>query len=279
MLRDATGIFFSGGDQAKLRTLVGSRIISLISQRRKRLPRLLSAVARDPEHLGIGLDENMLIEGNGFEVIGAGVATVVDAKDATIVQAADGGDPITLFGLRLHLLPGLADHHCAVGRRGGFLDAMARGTYFGHVAEHVELELSSLAGREVHLGRTMWAGADGRYDVTTECPSDEPADSAVPGDLLRFAVDVVHDVLARRANSAPAHHGTGADRAIVRAGATRSEHCGDSVGGQAARHPGPPGGRPELIGALLRQAGMRVGPACTDGVWAGAGPRMSCWRN
>jgi cyanophycin synthetase len=100
------------------------------------------------------------------------------------------------FAARLAaLLPGLADHHCAAGRPGGFLDAIARGTYFGHVTEHVALELSGMAGREVHLGRTMWAGADGRYDVMTECPPDEPADSAVPGDLLRLAMQVVHDVL------------------------------------------------------------------------------------
>jgi cyanophycin synthetase len=100
------------------------------------------------------------------------------------------------FAARLSaLLSGLADHHCAAGRPGGFLDAMARGTYFGHVTEHVALELSGMAGREVHLGRTMWAGADGRYDVMTECPQDEPADSAVPGDLLRLALAVVHDVL------------------------------------------------------------------------------------
>jgi cyanophycin synthetase len=93
------------------------------------------------------------------------------------------------------LLPGLAGHHCAAGRPGGFLDAMARGTYFGHVTEHVALELSSLAGREVHLGRTMWAGADGSYDVMMECPADEPAGSQVPADLLRLAVRIVHDVL------------------------------------------------------------------------------------
>ena len=96
------------------------------------------------------------------------------------------------------LLPGLATHHCAAGRPGGFLDAMARGTYFGHVTEHVALELSGLAGREVHLGRTMWAGADGRYDVMMECPEDEPVDSAVPGDLLRVALHIVHDVIGRR---------------------------------------------------------------------------------
>src|ERR1700735_455653 len=95
-------------------------------------------------------------------------------------------------------LPGLADHHCAAGRPGGFLAAMARGTYFGHVTEHVALELSALAGRDVHLGRTLWAGADGRYDVMMECPQDEPAESEVPADLLRVAIAVVEDVLAGR---------------------------------------------------------------------------------
>ena len=99
------------------------------------------------------------------------------------------------------LLPGLASHHCAAGRPGGFLAAMARGTYFGHVTEHVALELSGLAGRDVHLGRTMWAGADGRYDVMTECPPDEPAGSEVPAALLRLAIRIVEEVLARRAPS------------------------------------------------------------------------------
>jgi cyanophycin synthetase len=96
------------------------------------------------------------------------------------------------------LLPGLAAHHCAAGRPGGFEEAMARGTYFGHVTEHVALELSGLAGREVHLGRTMWAGADGRYDIMMECPSDEPADSPTPAALLRLALQVVEDVIATR---------------------------------------------------------------------------------
>jgi len=95
-------------------------------------------------------------------------------------------------------LPGLREHHCAAGRPGGFTDAMARGTYFGHVTEHVALELSGLAGREVHLGRTMWAGADGRYDVMTECPRDEPEDSAVPAELHELAIRVVSEVLAKR---------------------------------------------------------------------------------
>ena len=87
--------------------LMGRMLIDMHFGERGRLPRLLSAVALDPEHLGIGLDENtgVLIDGDGFEVIGAGVTTVVDAEGATVVHAAGECDPITLFGVRLHLLP------------------------------------------------------------------------------------------------------------------------------------------------------------------------------
>jgi cyanophycin synthetase len=101
------------------------------------------------------------------------------------------------FAARLTtLLPGLAGHYCAAGQPGGFLAALDRGTYFGHVTEHVALELSSMCGREVSLGRTMWAGADGRYDVMMECPADEPADSGVPARLMRAALAVTEDLLA-----------------------------------------------------------------------------------
>ncbi len=102
------------------------------------------------------------------------------------------------FTERLTLaLPGLREHHCAAGRPGGFIEALTRGTYFGHVIEHVMLELSSMTGRDVHLGRTMWAGADGRYDVMTECPPDEPDDSAVPMRLYQLATSVIKDILAK----------------------------------------------------------------------------------
>ena len=96
------------------------------------------------------------------------------------------------------LLPGLAGHHCAAGRPGGFLSALDRGTFFGHVAEHIALELSCLAGREVSLGRTLWAGADGHYDVILQCPADEPADSPVPALLLDAAIEITDDLVAGR---------------------------------------------------------------------------------
>lgn len=161
-LNGATGVFFSGGDQSRLQTLVGSRINDQLRQRlgeglvvagtsagatalgrtmilgghgaevstaavrtapglgllpralidmhfgeRGRLPRLLSAVALDPDRLGIGIDENtaICVHADTFEVLGSGAVTVVDAQRAPVVHAASDSDAITLFDVRLHLLP------------------------------------------------------------------------------------------------------------------------------------------------------------------------------
>ncbi|QXJ19476.1 cyanophycin synthetase [Actinomadura graeca] len=93
-------------------------------------------------------------------------------------------------------LPGLTSHHCSAGRPGGLLDAMARGTYFGHVTEHVTLELSGLIGREVYFGRTVLAGGPGDYEVILECPRDEPSGSTVVERLIALAVRAVNGALA-----------------------------------------------------------------------------------
>jgi cyanophycinase len=158
----ATGVFFSGGDQSRLQTLVGSRINDQLRDRlgaglvvagtsagatalgrtmilggngaevstatvrtapgldlmprmlidmhfgeRGRLPRLLSAITTGPDRLGVGIDENtaICVHEERFEVVGTGMVTVVDAERATVVHAASDSDPITLFDVRLHLLP------------------------------------------------------------------------------------------------------------------------------------------------------------------------------
>ncbi len=74
---------------------------------RGRLPRLLSAVALAPDHIGVGIDENtaIMVEDGRFEVLGSGVATVVDPERSTVVHPAGDYDPITLFDVRLHLMP------------------------------------------------------------------------------------------------------------------------------------------------------------------------------
>ncbi|HEX2032059.1 MAG TPA: cyanophycin synthetase [Actinomycetota bacterium] len=63
------------------------------------------------------------------------------------------------------LLPGLADHSCSLGRPGGFLERLRDGTWLGHVAEHVAIELQREAGTHSYRGKTRSAGAPGRYNV------------------------------------------------------------------------------------------------------------------
>ncbi len=71
---------------------------------------------------------------------------------------------------------------------------MARGTYFGHVTEHVTLELSGLIGREV-FGRTVRAGGPAEYDVILECLRDELGGSPVVERLIALAVRIVTGAL------------------------------------------------------------------------------------
>ena len=96
----------------------------------------------------------------------------------------------------LRALPGLADHHCAAGAPGGFVSRMRGGTYFGHVTEHVMLELSQCIGRDVSFGRTVSTAEPGVYDLIVECPVDESPGSRLPGRLFDAAVELVTSVAA-----------------------------------------------------------------------------------
>jgi cyanophycin synthetase len=65
----------------------------------------------------------------------------------------------------LELLPGLKDHSCSLGRPGGFVARLNDGTWAGHVAEHVAIELQRESGAQIYRGKTRGAGAEGRYNV------------------------------------------------------------------------------------------------------------------
>ena len=65
----------------------------------------------------------------------------------------------------LQLLPGVGQHSCSVGRTGGFAKRLRDGTWAGHVAEHVALQLQRDAGTEVGRGKTRSSGQPGRYHV------------------------------------------------------------------------------------------------------------------
>ncbi len=64
------------------------------------------------------------------------------------------------------VLPGLAQHGCSYHEPGGLLRRMDQGTWLGHVAEHVAIELQSLAGAKVSRGKTRSVKRQpGVYDV------------------------------------------------------------------------------------------------------------------
>ncbi len=62
-------------------------------------------------------------------------------------------------------LPGLIEHRCSPGVRGGFLQRMAEGTWPGHILEHVTLELQTRAGMPTGFGKAREAGPRGVYKV------------------------------------------------------------------------------------------------------------------
>src|SRR5919205_3405876 len=68
----------------------------------------------------------------------------------------------------LAALPGLLEHHCSRGRAGGFVERLREGTYFGHVVEHVTLELTGLAGVGVTHGKTRAEAEPYLYNVVVE---------------------------------------------------------------------------------------------------------------
>ena len=65
----------------------------------------------------------------------------------------------------LDLLPAVGQHSCGTGRAGGFEGRLRDGTWLGHVAEHIALQLQRDAGTEVGRGKTRGTGEPGRYHV------------------------------------------------------------------------------------------------------------------
>ncbi len=66
----------------------------------------------------------------------------------------------------LGLLPGLAEHSCSRGRKGGFAERLREGTWLGHVTEHVALQLQQEAGFDIRRGKTRQVdGQPGRYNI------------------------------------------------------------------------------------------------------------------
>jgi cyanophycin synthetase len=128
----------------------------------------------------------------------------------------------------LELLPGLREHTCGKGYRGGFVERLDEGTYFGHVVEHVAIELTAPAGVPVAHGKTRYSGTPGVYNVVVEYKAETATEY-----LLRVAVELVEALVKgeaypleeklREARSLVARYELGpSTRAIVDAASRRN---------------------------------------------------------
>ncbi len=104
------------------------------------------------------------------------------------------------FNQRLNAwLPGLVEHRCSVGERGGFLQRLEQGTWAGHVLEHVALELQTQAGMQTGFGKAREAGPRGVYKVVIRTRQEAVSRQALLNarDLIMAAIkDRAFDVKA-----------------------------------------------------------------------------------
>jgi cyanophycin synthetase len=88
-------------------------------------------------------------------------------------------------------LPGLIEHECSEGHRGGFLVRLRKGTYPAHILEHVALELQTLAGTSVGYGRARETSEEGVYRVVIKYREEAVARACLEAgrELILAAMD------------------------------------------------------------------------------------------
>lgn len=91
-------------------------------------------------------------------------------------------------------LPTMVSHRCSLGVHGGFFERLRRGTYQGHIIEHVALELQTLAGTDVGYGRTRESNEEGVYKVVIKYEEE---------DLGRASLDVALRLCLAAINDTP----------------------------------------------------------------------------
>jgi len=89
-------------------------------------------------------------------------------------------------------MPTMIEHRCSIGERGGFFERLRRGTWLGHILEHVTLELQSLAGTPVGFGRARETSEVGVYRVVIEY---------IEEDLARECLATAHRLLMAAVNN------------------------------------------------------------------------------
>jgi cyanophycin synthetase len=89
-------------------------------------------------------------------------------------------------------LPGLVEHRCSPGYRGGFYEQMDQGTDVAHILEHVATELQCVAGTAVSFGLAREGSEPGVYKVVVEYREEELAKACL-NVAAQLCLAAVHD--------------------------------------------------------------------------------------
>lgn len=89
------------------------------------------------------------------------------------------------------VLPGMMEHRCGVGERGGFFERVREGTWAGHILEHVVLELQNLAGMRTGFGQTRSTNVAGVYKMAFRTRQEQVGRAALHAgrDLLMALIE------------------------------------------------------------------------------------------
>lgn len=101
------------------------------------------------------------------------------------------------------LLPGLVEHRCGVGERGGFLQRLQSGTYAAHILEHVVLELQNLAGMRTGFGKARETRDAGIYKLVFRTREEQVGRAALAAGrelLMALIEDRAYDLPATLQN-------------------------------------------------------------------------------
>ncbi|MFT9497837.1 cyanophycin synthetase [Anaerosolibacter sp.] len=83
------------------------------------------------------------------------------------------------------MIPGLKEHKCSEGYRGGFVARLKRGTYLAHVMEHTALEIQNMLGYNIRYGKARWDSGQSIYNIIYGYTNEV---AAVEAGLMAFDV-------------------------------------------------------------------------------------------
>lgn len=76
-------------------------------------------------------------------------------------------------------LPGMIEHRCGIGERGGFFTRLLDGTWVPHILEHVTIELQNLAGIQVGFGKARTTRVHGIHKLVVRARDEAVARAAM----------------------------------------------------------------------------------------------------